>query len=101
VTNSSCEANYLAFRKRTMLFEIFVKRGGGRVPPSFWSGVDGHRIIPPPPHFLTCLMKFRFLVIQKYLMHGMLFIKNCDCMNGRHLIRSTTYDLSVAAGSKY
>ena len=34
---------------------------GGRVPPSFFSG--GGRISNYPPHFLTCLMKFCFLVI--------------------------------------
>ena len=90
MTNSSCEANSLAFRKRTMLFEIFVKRGGGDAfPPVFgvgWTNIE----LSPPPHFFTCLMKFRFLVIQKYLMHGMLFIKNCDCMKGRHLILEPT-----------
>jgi hypothetical protein len=52
VTNSSCEANYLAFRKRTMLFEIFVKRGGGgRVPPTVfgvgWTNIE----LSPPPLF--------------------------------------------------
>ena len=35
--------------------------GGDASPPSFLSGGDEYLITPP--HFLTCLMKFCFLVI--------------------------------------